>query len=183
MKLVPGAAAKSFNTVDAFGRPVRLEDYAGQHLLLVFYRYSTCAMCNLHLHRLVQWSKNYPEDLKVVAVFESPAENILNNHPGQQNIPFPLIPDPTGQLYDLYGLESSESKVMASLAQPVVQQRVGEAAQLGFQLMKEEGGNFNRLTADFLIGPDQTIRLAHYADFVSDHLPFETVESYLVKVS
>jgi len=35
------------------------------------------------------------------------------------------------------------------------------------------------LTADFLIGPDQTILLAHYADFVSDHLPFEEIELYL----
>lgn len=183
MKLVPGAVAKPFNILDAFGQPIRLEDYAGQNLLLVFYRYSTCAMCNLHLHRLAQWAKAQAGDIKVVAIFESPAENILNNHPGRQNVPFPLIPDPTGQLYDLYGLESSESKVMASLAQPEVQQRVGEAAQLGFQLMKEEGGNFNRLTADFLIGPDQTIRLAHYADFVSDHLPFEEIEPYLVKVS
>lgn len=179
MKLVSGSLAQSFEIQDAFGAPVRLDDYAGQHLLLCFYRYSTCALCNLHLHRLAEWYKAHSDTVKIIAVFESPAENILTNHPGRQNVPFTLVPDPTGRLYDLYGLESSESKVMASMARPELKGLVAEAAQLGFQLMREEGGNFNRMTADFLIGPDQTIRLAHYAGYVSDHLPFEEIERHL----
>ena len=81
MRLVAGDRAKPFTMLDAFGHPIRLEDYAGQNLLLCFYRYSTCAMCNLHLHRLVEWSKALAGELKMIAVFESPAENILNNHP------------------------------------------------------------------------------------------------------
>jgi peroxiredoxin len=171
--------AKPFSTLDVFGRPVRLEDYAGQMVLLWFYRNAACALCNLHLKRLIEWYKARPEAVQVLAVFESPAGNILDDHPGQQQPPFPLIPDPAGGLYELYGLESSESKVMASLAQPQTQRSVEEAARLGFALRREEGSNFNRLTAEFLIGPDQTIRLAHYAGYVGDHASFEEIERLL----
>jgi thioredoxin-dependent peroxiredoxin len=46
-------------------------------------------------------------------------------------------------------------------------------------LTKEEGSNFLRMPADFLIGPDGVVRAAHYAAYVWDHLPFACIEELL----
>ena len=35
------------------------------------------------------------------------------------------------------------------------------------------------MPAEFLIGPDLTVLIAHYADYVMDHLPFEVIERFL----
>ncbi len=46
--------APEFAVADVFGVPVRLADYRGQRLLLSFYRYASCPLCNLRVHELLQ---------------------------------------------------------------------------------------------------------------------------------
>jgi thioredoxin-dependent peroxiredoxin len=47
-------------------------------------------------------------------------------------------------------------------------------------LTPEEGSNFFRMPADFLIGPDLTVHTAHYAEYVYDHLGFDKLEQALL---
>jgi peroxiredoxin len=181
MKLVPGIAAPVFQAEDIFGQPIDLQKYAGRPTLLSFFRNGACAVCNLQVHKLIQ---HYPAyhvcGLEVLAVFESPIASV-RQHVGKQDAPFPIIADPQGRLYELYGVESSEEKVMAAAANPSAKQQqiVQHAAEIGYPLTPEQGANFFRLPADFLIAPDLTIQRAFYSDAVGDHLPFEEIEQFL----
>jgi peroxiredoxin len=136
-------------------------------------------MCNLRVHQMIQ---RYPEfqrmGLDVVAVFESPVASI-HAHVGKQDPPFPVIADPDAVLYDLYGVEESADKVQRTIARPETAGIIRLAAEAGFRLAHEEGANMNRMPADFLIGPDGLVRLAHYAEFVTDHLPFAEIKACL----
>jgi len=151
----------------------------GNPLLLSFYRNGACALCNLQVHKLIERYPAYRrQGLAVLAVFESSRESILQ-YVGKQDAPFPIIADPRGHLYARYGVENSDEKVQASMKNPVVADVVKEAAASGFVLTAEEGSNFFRMTADFLIAPDQKVVAAHYAEYVGDHLPFAIIEQFL----
>jgi hypothetical protein len=65
------------------------------------------------------------------------------------------------------------------MSMPEMQATIGAAAAQGFVLTPEAGSNFNRMPADFLIGPDLIVQHAHYAEYVMDHLSFETIEHFL----
>ena len=178
--LVTGMLAPAFHVEDAFGTSVALEGYAGNPLLLSFFRNGACALCNLQVHKLIErYPAYHRQGLAVIAVFESPRESILRSV-GRQDAPFPIIPDPQGALYARYGIENSAEKVKASMTNPSTEEARKEAEESGFPLTAEEGSNFFRMTADFLIAPDQTIVEAKYADFVGDHLSFATIEQFLV---
>jgi peroxiredoxin Q/BCP len=179
MTIAPGMRAPAFQTEDIFGRPVSVEQFAGHPLLLSFYRNGWCALCNLRVHALIERYPTYQrQGMMAVAVFESPCGRILESV-GKQDAPFPIIADPDGVLYARYGVEISAAKVQASTENPAVAEAVKEAAANGFVLTPEEGSNFLRMPADFLIAPDQTIVEAKYADYVTDHLPFAVIEQYL----
>jgi len=176
MHIEAGMMAPEFEVLDSFGNKVNLADYRGKKVLLSFFRNAACAMCNLRVHQLIghyeEWKAN---GLELVTVFVSPQENILQ-YVGKQDAPFPIIADPEAKLYDLYGLETSEEKVNTTMGRSDVQEKIGEAAAAGFVLTKEEGSNFFRMPAEFLIGPDSRVELAHYNQFVYDHLPLEVIE-------
>lgn len=179
MDIRVGMAAPLFRIVDTRGNTVDLGAYAGKTVLLSFFRNAACALCNLRVHRLIGRYPHYKRSgLEIIAVFESPEQNMID-HVGMQDAPFPLIADPHAQLYDLYGVEISEQKIARTMEMPETQVAVQDAAAIGFPLVQEEGSNFNRLPADFLIGPNGIIQLAHYANYVTDHLSFEVIEQQL----
>jgi thioredoxin-dependent peroxiredoxin len=179
MQIQAGALAPTFRVEDIFGDPISLDDYAGKRLLLCFFRNAACAVCNLRVHQLIQRYPAYHRSgLEILAVFESPRENILQ-YVGKQDAPFPIVADPQAQLYALYGVEVSEDKVAKTMSMPEMHETIRAAAAQGFALTPEAGSNFNRMPAEFLIGPDLTVQRAHYADYVMDHLPLEVIEQFL----
>ncbi len=179
MKLQPGASAPHFTREDIFGRPVDLRDAEGGTTLLSFFRNAACAICNLRIHQLIERYPNYQQrGLRIVAVFESAHERLLETV-AKQEAPFPIIADPQAELYTLYGVESSADKVAMTMTMPETQEVVKLAASHGFVLTKEEGSNFARMPADFLLAYDLRVLDAHYADFVMDHMPFERIEQEL----
>ncbi|MNP85147.1 hypothetical protein D3C76_1847560 [compost metagenome] len=56
-----------------------------------------------------------------------------------------------------------------------------EAEAAGFKLTPEEGSNFNRIPAEFVLDEDGIIRIAHYGRLITDHLPYGTIERYAAK--
>jgi peroxiredoxin len=173
-----GQRAPEFETRDIAGQAVGTKTFFGRPWLLSFFRYSTCALCNLRVHQLIE---AYPEyrrrGLEVVAVFESSADNVRANV-GKQRVPFPLVADPETRLYDLFGVEVSEAKVQASMARDLAPQ-IAAAAAIGYPLAREDGGNFYRMPADFLIAPNGTFAAVFYSDFVGTHLPHAVIEEFL----
>src|SRR5687768_10121964 len=105
MKLFQNQSAPDFVAETLEGKKVRLSDFKGQKILLSLLRNGACALCNLRIHELIK-NQDRLEGLKVLAVFESPKEDMLP-YVGRQNPPFPLIADPKAEIYNLYGAESS----------------------------------------------------------------------------
>jgi thioredoxin-dependent peroxiredoxin len=183
-RIADGEPARAFRTMDISGNVVDLTGYPDKHILLSFFRFASCPFCNLRVHRLIERYPAYHDaGLAVIAVFESPRETMLRYVAGRMDAPFPLIADPEDHLYRLYGLEKSWGKfAMAYINPRVAATCARDAAAAGF------GKGFwpgkidaapHRMPADFLIGPDMTVRKAWYGTYPGDHLPFETIDRLL----
>ncbi|WP_276353144.1 peroxiredoxin family protein [Cohnella caldifontis] len=178
IRLQSGMAAPLFAAADIHGHPVSLEDYRGRKVLLAFFRFSACALCNLRVRR---FKERYPQwrsqGLEVIAVFESPLSH-MKTYVGAQDVSFPLVADPGAALYDLFGVEVSAEKVQVTLADERTKGFVEEAASAGFPLTPEQGSNFHRIPAEFLLDERGIVRTAHYGRLLTDHLAFEEIDRF-----
>jgi hypothetical protein len=96
---------------------------------------------------------------------------------GQQQVPFPLLSDPMGKFYALFNVETSQEKVNAVITSGKAHQLLEQAATAGFPTIKQEGSNFFRMPAEFLINECFEVAIAHYSTEF-DHLPLDEVLKY-----
>ena len=178
MRPAPGGQVVAFSTVDTTGRPVAPEHFRGQPLLLMFFRYASCPMCNLRLH---DFALSYPRlqattGLAAVAFFHSSA-GAIQSHSGRANYPFPLVPDPDHRIYREFCVRTSWAGLLASMLLPRFYSDWIRSMRHGFW-----GGADTQMAtmpADFLVGPDGRFLLVHYGRTIGDHLPLADIETAL----
>ena len=174
MRLSMGEAAPRLATVDFLGAPVSLSALRGKRVMLSFYRYASCPICNLRMHELiVAHAALAGRGLNLIAVFQSPAESIAE-YVGRQDAPFPIVADPSMALYRQFGVESR----WAGLSSLQVIRRALKAFAKGFAPGRIDGP-FHRVHADFLIDEAGRIAVAHYGRHLDDHLPMTAIQRWL----
>ncbi|MGO8947847.1 MAG: redoxin domain-containing protein [Ktedonobacterales bacterium] len=179
MQLLVGQQAPDFAVGDLYGNRVALEDYRGVCLLLSFYRFAVCPVCNIRMWRLSQQVESYRRrGLYFIACIESSAEN-THFYLDRLKYPFPMIPDLGGQLYETYGLKSSPLRVLKGMAVHADMYVEAQRRNLGGWNIFRFDGDFGRLPADFLIGPVGRVLLAYYGRDHGDFLPLEQLDLYL----
>ncbi len=172
-RLKPEEQAPLFTAHDLQGQLFDLEKPRENVILLSFFRYASCPLCNLRVQELIRNQDQLTQSgISVVAVFQSPAERIAH-YVGRQAPPFPIIPDPGTKLYRLYGVESSWKGFFRtwSIGLPkVIRAVLGK----GF-LPGTVEGDLNRIPADFLIGPEGMLLDVYYGIDIGDHMPLRRV--------
>ncbi|MBI3431018.1 MAG: redoxin domain-containing protein [Hydrogenophilales bacterium] len=177
-RLAAGDVAPAFSSA-VLGREhgISLEQYRGRHVLLSFYRYASCPLCNLRVHDLAQRHAAWQtQGLDMLAVFQSPADALLK-YVGAREPPFPLLPDPEQRLYALYGVGHSWAGFAAAWLTrlpEITRSVVGK----GYLPGGVQGG-IHRIPADFLIAPDGLIAEAYYGRDIGDHLPLQRIERHV----
>jgi thioredoxin-dependent peroxiredoxin len=180
MRLLVGQKAPQFDLLDVYGRPITLEDYRGVFLLLSFYRFAGCPICNVRMWELAEKASAYRTNgLHLLACIDSRVERV-DQELDRYSYPFPLIAGLGGDLYQKYGVESSVPRAVRGLFT-----RSGtllQARNRNFSSWiprRNVDGRFGRLPADFLIDPGGRILLAHYGQDLGDFLPASQVDLFL----
>ncbi|MFC2078634.1 peroxiredoxin-like family protein [Candidatus Bipolaricaulota bacterium] len=174
-RLADGDQAPSFRATTLEGETVSLADYAERRLLLSFFRYGACPLCNLRMAFLIDaFPRWQAKGLDVIAIFESPAERLLETV-ASQPIPFPVIPDPDRILYKQYGVTASWFGYVVGAFRV---RSFRKAFQRGFRIGRGEGA-INQLPAEFLIEPDLMIERSYYGKDIGDHLPLEEIDAWV----
>ena len=177
-KLVSGSLAPDFTAPGLDGEDIALAGYRGRRLLLAFFRYGACPLCNLRMTFLIDAYPRWKEmGMDVIAIFESPAERLLETV-ASQPIPFPVIPDPDRILYKQYGVTASWLGYMVGAFRV---RSFRKAFQRGFRIGKGEGA-IAQLPAEFLIGADLKIERAYYGKDIGDHLSISDIDAWLESV-
>lgn len=173
-RLESGSPAPHFRTSDLVGEAIDLAGFRGRWLLLSFYRYASCPLCNLRVHALSARSAAWrAQGLDLVGIFQSPAAK-MRQYVGRQGAPFPLIADPAQRLYGMYGVESNWRGFLKGWALRLPD--IGRSVFGRRFLPGSVEGGIHRIPADFLIDPRGTIAQAYYGRDIGDHLPVETIE-------
>lgn len=175
-KLQKGDSAPPFSQKGIQEEHISLSQFANKKLLLSYYRYSECMLCNLRIHELMKYQQEWAQQgLEMVAVFQSPKEDVIASM--QKHLPpFPVISDPERKLYALYGADRGN---IAGWIQGVLKPgRVLKAASLGFPIIFGAGKQ-TLFPADFLIDEKGVLLEVFYSPDVSSHLPIERILGHL----
>lgn len=163
--------AIAFNSTDYLGADINLTDYKGKRLLLSFFRGAACPFCNLRVNQLIN---GYPQfehkGIRIVSFFAASKKDI-SRYAGQQNAPFPIIPDPNLEIYLKYGVEQSVSGMAKAMVNPLKMIRVMRSGFFNMKSIKDKP----ILPADFLIDGNQMVSRAYYGKDFGDHLPISDI--------
>jgi thioredoxin-dependent peroxiredoxin len=174
MRLSTGSRAPALRTTDFLGEAVDLAALQGRPVLLSFYRYASCPVCNFRVHALIgtypEWSA---QGLEVIGVFQSSAKYVAQ-YVGRQDAPFPIVPDPQMQHYKRFGVEAR----WGGLFSWNVIKTALSAFRQGYWPGRVDGP-FQRVPADFLIDRQGRIAMAHYGKDIDDHIPLATIAQWL----
>ena len=170
MKIINDTVAKDFNAVTSERTPFILSRLQGSKILLSFYRNGACPLSNYRLQQLKEYRNEFIDaNMQVVSVFESMPRDIFP-FSGRTEHPFFILADPMALLYDMYHVETSEEKLKNILIDGTYSKAVANAERKGFLSVPQEGSNFFRQPADFLIDENFVIRKAHYTNQLNDFL-------------
>lgn len=173
-KLKAGDKAPNILTQDTFNQTINLDELKGRKILLSFYRYASCPLCNLRVNDLITRSEGWKaKGLDMVAIFQSPAKSI-KEYVGKQAAPFPIIPDPEQVYYKKYGVNGNWSKFLKGLKPS----KLFSATKNGFLPGKIEN-DMTMIPADFLIDENGIIHTAYYGKDSSDHLSIQLIEGFV----
>jgi peroxiredoxin len=177
MRLESGQSAVPFTAQSIDGAAVSLIQFAGKPALLMFFRYASCPMCNLHLHDLAkEYAGLNARGLAVVAFFHSSARAI-RAHGGGRHYPFPLVADPEFRVYRMYGVETSWLRLLLSTANPRFY--VSFFRSLLHRFWGGIAWQMAKMPADFLVGPDGRLVAANYGRDIGDHLTVAELHALL----
>src|SRR5215213_9064761 len=99
MRVQAGTPAPDFSVTDLQGQLHSLERYRGRWLLLQFYRYSGCPMCDLRLHDFArEYAALQAKGLHALAFFHS-REQRLRQHLRRRTLPFPVVAESLKKVY------------------------------------------------------------------------------------
>ena len=178
MKIRSGEKAPVFISKDIYGNTINLSQIDNQKILLSFFRYAECAMCNLQISKIMKYKDFFDEKgIRLIIVFESPVESLKVSIADRHGFDFAIIADVNRELYNLYGVKPSWLKTMKTMSAKGFQ-HLSQATKLGFKAGGKVEGTLHQIPADFLINSDKTIQIAHYGNSVIDHFPLEKIFDY-----
>ncbi|MBI5040726.1 MAG: AhpC/TSA family protein [Gammaproteobacteria bacterium] len=157
------------------GEVFDLDALKGKRFMLSFFRFAACPFCNLRLHELVRRFDEFGDGFTIVAIFDSPLDN-LAHYAGRHRPPFPVLADPHNIYYREYAIERSIVGMLKGALLRLPQAMYGVFAKAYVPLSIQ--GRLTTLPADFLVDETGVIRRAYYGSDVGDHLPFERVEEF-----
>jgi peroxiredoxin Q/BCP len=168
MRLKIGSTAPNFTAQALSGRNVDLAALRGRTVLLKFYRFATCPVCNLHLHRFIKdYDMLQALGLTTVVLFHSPAQKLKAANANIDLPPFDLVPDPEKRIFRAYSVENG----LAGMFSAAVMRDYCRALRAGFPpgMLTSDGGVTGN-PADFIIDGDGRIAFAHYGRHYADSL-------------
>lgn len=156
------------------GSTFHLSSMHGKPFMLSFFRFASCPFCNMRVHELVTRFWELGNDFGIVAVFDSPLDN-LQKHASGHSAPFPILADPKNQAYSSYGIEHSIGGVIKGMVSRMPTLIRGMVKGYVPTSIK---GRMTTMPADFLIDEVGIIQHAYYGSDEGDHLPFSQAKAF-----
>ena len=151
-----------------------LSSMDGKRYMLSFFRFASCPFCNLRVHELVKRFGELGDDFGIVAIFDSPLDN-LQVHAEGHHAPFSILADESNEYYRKYGIESSVKGVLEGM---IFRMPTLIKGMLKGYIPIKIKGSLTTMPADFLIDENGVIQFAYYGKDEGDHIPFSQLKAF-----
>ncbi len=174
MKIQAGEKIRPIHLPAIDGSTFDLSNLAGRPFMLSFFRFASCPFCNMRIHYLVKHFEEFGDDFAVVAIFDSSLDN-LRKYTAGHKAPFPILADEQNTYYRAYGIEHSVAGMLKGM---VTRMPILLRGLLRGHIPWTIKGSMTTMPADFLVGPDGVVAIAHYGQDDGDHLPIGQVKQF-----
>ena len=164
--LRPGDTAPEFQAQLPEGGIVRLADYRGQRLLLIFVRHLACLPCQEHLLGVEHQFSTINRGGTRILVISFDALDRVREYRSLLNLSLPIAADTARVAYMAYGLTQAsflQTWHPKTLWRYIMLLRKGRKLQ-----WPKKGSDLSQLGADFVMDADGTISYAHYSERPDD---------------
>lgn len=174
-QLVAGDSAPKFTLPTIDGNTFNLEDMKGKKVILTFYRFSSCPLCNMRLRRIIQRWDEFSKDAVMVAVFDAKLGE-LQKRMKKHNAPFIVVADETYEEFTKNGVKKSFFKFLwGAMRSPLT---LLQATLRGYVPLTMSISKLSTIPVDVLIDEEGKIVEAHYCKDTADHLPLERMIAF-----
>ena len=174
-QIVTGDTAPQFTLPAIDGSTFNMADMKGKRVILTFFRFSTCPLCNMRIRRIVQRWNEFSKDAVMVAVFDAKVGD-LQKRMKKHDAPFVVVADETYEQFNKNGVKKSFFKFMwGAMRSPLT---LLQATLRGYVPLTLSISKLSTLPVDILIDEDGKVVEAHYCKDTADHLSLDRMIAF-----
>ena len=174
-QIVTGDTAPEFTLTAIDGSTFNMADMKGKRVILTFFRFSTCPLCNMRIRRIVQRWNEFSKDAVMVAVFDAKVGD-LQKRMKKHDAPFVVVADETYEQFNKNGVKKSFFKFMwGAMRSPLT---LLQATLRGYVPLTLSISKLSTIPVDILIDEDGKVVEAHYCKDTADHLSLDRMIAF-----
>ena len=174
-QIVTGDTAPQFTLPAIDGSTFNMADMKGKRVILTFFRFSTCPLCNMRIRRIVQRWNEFSKDAVMVAVFDAKVGD-LQKRMKKHDAPFVVVADETYEQFNKNGVKKSFFKFMwGAMRSPLT---LLQATLRGYVPLTLSISKLSTIPVDILIDEDGKVVEAHYCKDTADHLSLDRMIAF-----
>ena len=174
-QIVTGDTAPQFTLPAIDGSTFNMADMKGKRVILTFFRFSTCPLCNMRIRRIVQRWNEFSKDAVMVAVFDAKVGE-LQKRMKKHDAPFVVVADETYEQFNKNGVKKSFFKFMwGAMRSPLT---LLQATLRGYVPLTLSISKLSTIPVDILIDEDGKVVEAHYCKDTADHLSLDRMIAF-----
>tara|TARA_S200000501_G_scaffold141961_1_gene134048 strand:- start:1062 stop:1604 length:543 start_codon:yes stop_codon:yes gene_type:complete len=174
-QIVTGDTAPQFTLPAIDGSTFNMADMKGKRVILTFFRFSTCPLCNMRIRRIVQRWNEFSKDAVMVAVFDAKVGE-LQKRMKKHDAPFVVVADETYEQFNKNGVKKSFFKFMwGALRSPLT---LLQATLRGYVPLTLSISKLSTIPVDILIDEEGKVVEAHYCKDTADHLSLDRMIAF-----
>ena len=174
-QLSSGDEAPQFTLPAIDGSTFNMADMKGKRVILTFFRFSTCPLCNMRIRRIIQRWNEFSKDAVMVAVFDAKVGE-LQKRMKKHDAPFVVVADETYEQFNKNGVKKSFFKFMwGALRSPLT---LLQATLRGYVPLTLSISKLSTIPVDILIDEEGKVVEAHYCKDTADHLSLERMIAF-----
>lgn len=140
-------------------------------VMISFFRFATCPLCNMRIHQLIKHYDDFGKDFEILAIFESPLEH-LKKYTAPHQAPFPILADEHGKYYQQYRITKSYFGVIKGM---FTRWSTLWTGMRKFTIPFPIKGSLWRMPADFIVDKNGMIIRSYYGTDEGDHMPIKDI--------
>jgi peroxiredoxin len=174
-QLMVGDAAPEITLPAIDGSTFDMSNMRGKKVILTFFRFSSCPLCNMRIRRITQRWDEFSNDTVMVGVFDAGVGE-LQKRMKKHEVPFTLVADEHYDHFEKNGVKKSFGKFMWGAAKSPF--TLLQATLRGYVPLTLSISKLSTIPADILIDEHGKVVEAHYCKDTADHMPIDRMIAF-----